>query len=421
MKDHNHIDVEFLRAVVLDGALDPIGLIHSLLGHAKDLCPQCHELWRELRRLEAQGTSPSLEFLEEITQDTQEAGEEIARLREMPPEDRPGASTDGSVTLSLIHALLREARVDWSVDTTSARSWTEAALRGLEMGGLESPAVHAYVLAHHANVYRLAHDWLTAAEFHRQATEVLERAEDPFLACEVMSLRASLQIDMRSFSEAYETLGKVVEMARKMGDVEQQVKGLVMLAAAKGYGGEHEEAIRLNYDALGLTEPRSLLHLTAVYNLIYNLVELEYSQQAHELLLYHSDEWPIDWGRRVTWLEGRILASQGETDTAEIALKEARRAFKEAGSPLDVAAISLDLAALYHDLGRLDELPELLAFPLQVFEAYDIPQELYATFRLLHQAAREQALDRAELVEYAAFVRSVSATPGAFPRSGGVH
>lgn len=420
MKDHNHIDLEFLRAVAVEGELDPLGLIQALLDHLKDLCPQCHQLWAEFNRLE-RGSAPSLDLLEQITQDVYDADEEAARLREIAPEDRPSAIDSSAVTLTFVHTLLREARVDWSVDTVSALSWTEAALQALEVGKIESPMLHALVLAHHANVHRLGHDWSTAAQLHARATELLQGVHDPLLTCEVLSLRASLEIDVRNFSQAYQTLEGVVELARKIGDAEQQSKALIMLAAAKGYGGEHDEAMQLNYNALELTEPHSRPYLTAVFNLINDLLESGYTRQSHELLLYYADEFPIEWGRRVTWLEGRILVTEGDANTAEIALREVRRAFEEAGSPLDVAAVSLDLAVLYYDAGRLEELPELLAFPLQVFEAYDIPQELYATFRLLHQAAKAQALDRAQLLEKAAYVRSVSATPGAFPQAGGVH
>ncbi|HYH45978.1 MAG TPA: hypothetical protein VEG34_09845, partial [Thermoanaerobaculia bacterium] len=82
----------------------------------------------------------------------------------------------------------------------------------------------------------------------------------------------------------------------------------------------------------------------------------------------------------------------GDEAAAEQVYREVQKEFLRLGLAYDAALVSLDLALLYSRQGRNEDLRQLSAEILPVFEARDVHREALATLLLFRRAVEEERL-----------------------------
>jgi hypothetical protein len=223
------------------------------------------------------------------------------------------------------------------------------------------------------------------------------------LLTHLMDLTASLFVDQRRFSEAFELLDCVEKMHRATGDLHAAGRALVSRGTAAGHALALEEAIRLLGEGLRLLDPRRdpKLVLMAIHNLLMFLPIVGRSSEAAHLLarsraLYAAYADRVDW-LKARWLEGRIAAEQGDDATAETAYSEVRAGFSEAELPYDAALVSLDLAAVWLRNGRHREITGMIDETVAIFRARNIRREAIGALLMLREACERQGATAALL------------------------
>jgi transcriptional regulator with XRE-family HTH domain len=95
---------------------------------------------------------------------------------------------------------------------------------------------------------------------------------------------------------------------------------------------------------------------------------------------------------RVQWVEGRVEAGLGRTDTAVSLLQQVRGTFMSKGIVLDAALVTLELACLYIGQGRTSTARDLARNLASLFQAQALPREALAALQLFRQAAESEVL-----------------------------
>jgi hypothetical protein len=95
---------------------------------------------------------------------------------------------------------------------------------------------------------------------------------------------------------------------------------------------------------------------------------------------------------RLRWAEGAIAAGLGDEAVAEQIYRAVQQEFLRLGVAYDAALVSLDLAVLFSRQGRNEDLRQLSAEILPVFEARDVHREALATLLLFRRAVEEERL-----------------------------
>lgn len=269
------------------------------------------------------------------------------------------------------------------------------------------------------NSRRVADDPLGAESDLAVALERSERGTgDPRLLARLMDLTASLYIDQRRFTDAFELLDRVYAIHQSLGDRHAAGRALISKGISASYALETEEAVRLVGQGLRLIDagrdPK--LALAAVHNVISFLVDRGEVDRAATLLdasrlLYAFYGAPLD-ALKMTWLEGLIAAGRGGADEAEILFREAQRSFLEMDLPYTAALASLDLAALWLRQGRTEETRNLVEELLETFYLLDIRREAIAALLMLREAFRKDQATLSLLRTVASELQRLEREPG---------
>jgi len=143
----------------------------------------------------------------------------------------------------------------------------------------------------------------------------------------------------------------------------------------------------------GESRPRQLFG--AHFTLAVNLCHLERFEEADQLLgavRLQAAELGNRLDRlRVSWLESRVLAGQGDLEKAISVLERVQREFAAGNYFYDAALATLELARLYLRQGCTDKTKELAAQAEPVFRELNVAPRALESVLVFLEAARQEA------------------------------
>src|SRR6185295_13502367 len=128
------------------------------------------------------------------------------------------------------------------------------------------------------------------------------------------------------------------------------------------------------------------LYAYARFNLLHLLTITARYEEAQLILpevrqLLGDTAEPTDW-LRLRWTEASLAQGLGRLAEAEQGYRAVQHDFLNLGKGLDAALVSLDLAALLWEQGRTEELKQLAAEIVVVFESREVQREAMAALLL---------------------------------------
>lgn len=423
MSIEDHLTQEMIRAV-LEGRLAPEAALRRLANHVASLCPECAEAAAEL--LSTGAEEPALTEVEaQVVRVVQRAEAAytaaeafVERLRALPPAEHEKALRADSEACgpALVLLLVSVARSHLSADPTQALHWAELAFLAARRSGLGQRDFGVFAAAQLANARRVLHDLVGAEEVfehHVLSTERKGTLEDPAVAAEVWSLYGALLIDLRRLPQSIEVLNRSAALAHSVGDSSREGRAYIQLAVAQELLGEYRLSISSGRRAIEVLPIDDPLVVGAQFNLIHHLlIAGEVLEAAHRFAENRRD-FPATWHTRITWLEARLAAAEGDVARAELAYREVEREYRQASRPIDVGLVSLDLSTLYLSCGREDEIPRLMETVLQTFasDPHPVPAHVVTAFEHLRQAAAVRTLKVATLARLSHHLRDLRTRP----------
>lgn len=332
----------------------------------------------------------------------------VARLRRLAPTRRAFAlerARASSQNPALIDALIAEARRALGNDPYDALAWLElvtCVIHRLITAGFPEPLLgpgRLRLAAHRANAYRVAGDLpeadrrFLALSTHPYRRE-LARLE---IEAELLSLEASLRIDLRQFERAEDLLLTAADLYGRVGDRVGMARVLMQRGSVASYTGCVARAAACDRQAAELLDPTQdgALYLMCRKNLADTLIELDRPAEAAALLasareLLDQAEEPLRL--RWHWVEARIARAEHRHDAAERLLLEVCEGFLAHHRPYDAALATLDLTEI--DLARGDwkRVRRRAAMLAPIFEARGVHREAQAALILFQQAANAERL-----------------------------
>ncbi len=329
------------------------------------------------------------------------------RLRKLPREEQRHWLRHVRVdSPAFFHFLGKKSLDESHRDPHKALELSETALGHIESNaaffGVALPGLRALGLAWRANALRRMGDFPEATRNFKRSWEQWEAGgKDPCVEAEICNLEAVLRRIQRRFEEALELLSRSISLAQTKGCSHLLAVALLQRASVIGYTGGPKTTIPDIQLALrqlkGLDEPH--LTLTAYNHLATSHALAGEHHKALAVLpkartLCEALDEPVVW-HQLQWVEG--LARQGLEDVgeAERLLQEARAGLSGLEAVENAALVSVDLAILYLHQGRSIEVLPLAAEAISAFECLHIPNEKWATVKLLREAleANEVTLD----------------------------
>jgi tetratricopeptide (TPR) repeat protein len=275
--------------------------------------------------------------------------------------------------------------------------------------------------AHLGNARRVLGELKGAEDSFLLAAECLEKGGtgDPRILAEILSLEASLRLDQRRLEESLALVERVVDLYKKTEDRGGLGKALLQKSKILLESGRSEDAVGAVRESLLEIDPdrERGLFAHAHFNLFNFLTRGGSLEEAARLLpevrrLYQEAGGRVDL-LRLRWTEGLLAHGLGRTGEAEAAYRAVQREFLDLGKGLDAALVSLDLATLLWEQRRTDELKELAAEMMAVFESREVHREALAARALFQCACAEERVTD-ELIR---LVASRLRRRGAFPQA----
>ncbi len=398
-----HLSLETL-ARWLAGDLPYEDLIEQVLGHFVARCAVCRRRYEEILRLQR-----DIEHWDERVAvfEGVQAPELVDRLMGLPFDEQLGLVCDDESfhTWGACQLLLRKSREAAFEDPTRAVNLAELGLKiALNLDDAYDPHwvldLRAKACAYLGNARRVLGELRSAETAFRDAHEYLglSMTGNERVRAEILDLEASLRREQRRFDLSLELLDEAVDLYKGLEDQHHQGRSLISKAKVLEEMGKLEAAIDLLPHALGLIDAQRnpALEIYGRYNLIWCLVTAERFDDAERLLpevrsLFERLSKPLDL-LRLRWADARIALGMGDEAAAERIYREIQQEFFRLGLAYDAALISLDLALLFSRQGRNEDLRQLSAEILPVFEARDIHREALATLLLFRRAVEEERL-----------------------------
>lgn len=318
-------------------------------------------------------------------------------------------------------ALLVDCVELWASEPALAQHSAELALELLAR--VEKDAEHVVDLTvkawgYLANSLRILSD-LRGAERAFQVAERKQRegSGDERLRAELCSLKASLYRDQRRFEAAGNELAEALAISTRLGDRGAIADTLLKRASVLRIAGDLEGALTTVERALFAIDRRQAprAYFMARATRLQLLFDTDRRPEARALLpevrqLAAAFGGALDQ-LRLLWVEGQMALEEGECEHAEKILHEVRQSFIGRGIGYDAALANLDLAVLYVKQGRMDEVKQLAAQMLPIFESQDVHREALAALLLFRRAAEAELVTLHLLAEVKSFLEASRGRP----------
>lgn len=249
-----------------------------------------------------------------------------------------------------------------------------------------------------ANAYRIAGCFSESqAAFEEADRWLLSGTGDPLEAASLLSLLASLRMDLGEYDTAIDLLDEVVAMYQEIDDTLLLGRTLLKKAIAIGVQ-DAERGLRVLPDAYRHLDPAEdpRTFLCARHTQILLLNDAGRALEADQLLetsrpLYR--QVGGDWLHlRLAWLEAKICCSLGRLDEADAGLSVILSEVLERKLHLEAALAALDLAACRILQGRTAEAYELARSMAGLFEAWGVHRRALEAWSVVqHALATETA------------------------------
>jgi tetratricopeptide (TPR) repeat protein len=401
----------------LAGELAHEQVVRELAPHFLGNCPACRAIREEIDRLLVESG-----HWDEVVAvvETREAPELLHLLGEGPHAERMRRAEEMEElhTWGVCQFLLKKVREQVFSDPAQAVETAHLAVRlARHLGNSYHPdwvlELRARAFAHLGNARRVLGELKGAEDAFLLADECLARsgADDPRTEAEVLSLKASLRLDQRRLEEAEDLIDQLVDLHREANDQARLARALLKKAKILKESGDlpgaleaiQQSLLEINPDQ----EPQLFAH--AHYNLVHLLTLAARYDEAERLLpevkeLYRECGETVDW-LRLRWTEASLAQGLGRFVEAEQGYRAVQHDFLNLGKALDAALVSLDLAILLWEQGRTDELKQLAAEVVVVFESREVQREAMAALLLFQQACVEERVTGELLRQIAAQIR----------------
>ena len=344
-----------------------------------------------------------------VRRDVVRAARFVARLRAAPAARRAGLMRRArreARNPALPDALIAEARRVVGADPAEALTWLDFAqevVGRLAVTGfperLLTPAA-LRIEAHRANALRAAGELPEAARRYQELARDPRRHELPRPAdqAELLSLEASLRIDLRQFEAAEKLLDRAERLYRVVGETVGAARALLKRGSAGFYACEPKRAVELFDKALELVEPAAepVLFFMINDNLADALVDLGRPAEARSTLAVH----PELFGRvedltvrlRRRWIQARIARAEERFEEAARLFAEVRNGWLSHQRPYEAALATLDTAELHFARGNWRDVKRQAALLAPIFAARGVHREACAALTLFQQAAKAETL-----------------------------
>lgn len=398
-----HLSLETL-ARWLAGDLPYEDLIDQVLGHFVSRCTVCRKRYEEILRLQR-----DIEHWDERVAvfEGVQAPELVDRLMGLPFDEQLGLVCDDESfhTWGVCQLLLRKSREAAFEDPARAVNLAELGLKvAFNLDDAYDPHwvldLRAKACAYLGNARRVLGELRSAETAFRDAHDYLGRSMtgNERARAEILDLESSLRRDQRHFDEALKLLDRAAESYQELEDSHREGRCLISKAKVLEEMGDFEAAIDLLPCALESidAEQDPALEIYGRFNLICCLIGAARFQEAERMLPKIRDLFEKSTKAlhrlRLRWAEGAIAAGLGDEAAAEQVYRDVQQEFLRLGLAYDAALVSLDLALLYSRQGRNEDLRQLSAEILPVFEARDVHREALATLLLFRRAVEEERL-----------------------------
>lgn len=269
-----------------------------------------------------------------------------------------------------------------------------------------------------ANAFRVADRLGEAKLAFGKAFSFRQRGtDDPLLKARLLDLEASYFGTLREFASAQDRLDIVPELYRKAGEPHLAGRTLITRAVYLGYGGNHEEALRLTREGLLLIDPERdpVLLRDALHNQLGLLVDLGRFKEAVKILFKNRGRLQICGGisrLKLQGIEGQISYGSGNFVSAEGFFRKVRKGFAKAGMKFHSAIAGLDIAMALLRQGRIDEAEREVLEAAKVFFSLRIRREIFGSVLLLKEAAEMRRLTVALVENEVRHIRRVERERG---------
>ncbi|HYU32304.1 MAG TPA: hypothetical protein VEW48_09080 [Thermoanaerobaculia bacterium] len=269
------------------------------------------------------------------------------------------------------------------------------------------------------NAYRVADELGMAQKTLDEAARlILEGTGDELLEARLCDVQASLYAARRFFTESCEALDTVHAVHERRGDRHLAGRALISKSLYRSYQGRTEEAERLNRRGLDLIDPdrEPALYWTAVYNLLYLMVDQGRFREARNLLFRHRSHCVAIRGKiallKNRAIEGRIAAGMGNLVQAETIFREVRQGFQVEGLGYKAALASLELAVVLDEAGRTAEARQVILEAADIFLSLGVHREALAAMLVLRKASEQGIATPALLRSTIQFLIRAEDNPG---------
>jgi tetratricopeptide (TPR) repeat protein len=376
----------------------------KLVEHFVTRCPTCDNNYKELLRLKRE-----VDHWDERVAvfEGQQALELFAEIAELPFDEQLAMVRDDEnfQTWGFCQLLLKKSLAAAFEDPSKAVNMAELAVKVAQfLDDAYDPYwvldLRAKASAHLGNARRVLGELRSAETAFREAEGFLgaSMTGNLLVEAEVLDFKASLKKDQRRFDEAIQLLDRAFSLYSEQEDSHRMGRVLISKAKVLEERGDLDAAIELFPKALDLLEserePRLVIY--GRYNLICCLTTAGRYLEAGHLLpevqeLFRRIAKPIDLVR-LRWVEANIAMGLGDLRLAETAFREVQHEFFERHMAYDSALVSLDLGILYANEGRTQELKQLAAEMMPIFESRDVHREALAALLMFQHAAEEERL-----------------------------
>lgn len=201
---------------------------------------------------------------------------------------------------------------------------------------LKTRELQARAWAELANAFRVAGRFPAAEAAFEEAFGRSDEIGDLHLTAHLLELRATLHAQMGDLDVATQLLS-ILAAAYDQAD-ERRLAGRARITHSiyAALRGQNDNALRLNEEGLARIEPAQdpILVMTALHNRLLLTLRLGAREEARRTLALCSRIAAEPSGAvalRLRWMEGRVLQELGETERAEIFLRQAREGLEALG------------------------------------------------------------------------------------------